>query len=229
MHSFKSILDLSKIKNFIFDLDGTVIDSSSEVLSCLKKAFDKAGINTDEKRFTSDVIGPPLKDIIRLLKPDLTDENVICELVSYFRSFYDYNVNDISVMYNGIFDVLTFLKERECKLFIATLKPKIPTIRLIKKFKTENFFEDIYTIDKFGTNITKKDMIEDIIKKYDLKKSLTVMIGDAKSDIKSAKEAGIYSIGALWGYGDDKTYLINEADTTFNKPFEIIEALGKND
>ncbi len=214
--------DLKQIKNYIFDLDGTLIDSSNEVLLCFKKAFEKAGIQVDENKFTSNVIGPPLREILKLLSPELDDENKVNKVISYFRSFYDYDENDITEVYSGISDVLKYLKQKDFKIFIATLKPMIPTLRLIKKFNLEQFFDDIYTIDKYGNNITKKEMIEDIIEKYGLKKSQTVMIGDAKGDIKSAKEVQIYTIGALWGYGDDKSYLLNNADINLKTPAEII-------
>ena len=94
-----------------------------------------------------------------------------------------------------------------------------------------NMFDDIYTIDKFGKHITKTEMIEDIINKYNLKKSETVMIGDAASDVISAKEAGITGIGVLWGYGEDKTELIQKADFYINKINKIKkkkEIINKN-
>ena len=94
-------------------------------------------------------------------------------------------------------------------------------MRIIKQFKLDNF-DDIYTIDKFGEYITKTEMINDIIKKYNLNKSETVMIGDAPSDVICAKEAGVLAIGALWGYGENKEPLIQNADIVINSANEIL-------
>ncbi len=55
--------------NYIFDLDGTLVNSSEEVLLCFKKAFIAASYSIDESRLTSDVIGPPLRQIIATLAP----------------------------------------------------------------------------------------------------------------------------------------------------------------
>ncbi|MCD8024271.1 MAG: HAD hydrolase-like protein [Candidatus Gastranaerophilales bacterium] len=202
---------LNSFDNYIFDLDGTLVNSSKEVLSCFKKAFIAAGYPVDESRFTSDVIGPPLRQIIALLAPELKDENIISSIIKNFRAIYDYDENDISVLYDGIYDFILDLKKGGKKLFIATFKPKIPTMRLIEKFFPD-IFDDIYTIDKFGKQITKEDMIKDIISKYTLDKSKTVMIGDAASDVIAGKNAGVTAVGVLWGYGLDKTQLIQNAD-----------------
>lgn len=207
---------LNSFDNYIFDLDGTLINSSEEVLLCFKKAFLNAGYPVDESRFTSDVIGPPLRQIIAIIAPDLTDEEIVSSVIKNFRTIYDYDENDISVLYDGIYDFVTNLKKDGKKLFIATFKPKIPAMRLVEKF-FPNIFNDVYTIDKFGKQITKEEMINDIISKYGLDKTKTVMIGDAVSDVTAGKNAGITSVGVLWGYGSDKTELIKNADFVINK------------
>lgn len=217
---------LNQFNNFIFDLDGTLINSSEEVILCFKKAFKKANYPINETLFTSNVIGPPLKEIINSLAPELTDEDKINELIENFRELYDYDENDISVIFDGIYDFLLKLKNLNKKLFIATFKPSIPTKRLIKKFKFD-MFDDVYTIDKLGKHITKTEMIEDIIKKYNLKKEETVMIGDAPSDVIAGNKAGITSIGVLWGYGSDKTNLIKNARICVND-VEELECLKLN-
>ncbi|MCQ2958237.1 MAG: HAD hydrolase-like protein, partial [Candidatus Gastranaerophilales bacterium] len=83
-----------------------------------------------------------------------------------------------------------------------------------------NSTPNIYTIDKFGAHITKTDMIKDIITRYSLSKDKTVMIGDAPSDVISAHEAGITSVGVMWGYGTDKTNLIKNSD-------KIMKSIGE--
>ena len=64
------------------------------------------------------------------------------------------------------------------------------------------------------------------LNKYNLKKEETVMIGDASSDVTSAKEAGVTSIGVLWGYGDDKTNLIKNSDYVVQNTEELKKCLG---
>lgn len=219
---------MRKFKNYIFDLDGTLVNSSDEVLNCFSKAFEIAEYQIDKTRLTSNVIGPPLKEIIKLIAPELEDEEIIQTVIKAFRQTYDFDENDISVMYAGMYEYLQALKASGARLFMATFKPMIPTQRLVKKFGLEPLFEDIYTIDKFGGKITKDEMISHIISTYNLQKDETVMIGDAASDMTAAKKAGVFGLGVLWGYGNDKEPLMQAADCVVDKvsslDFEVVEA-----
>ena len=215
-----------QINNYILDLDGTIINSSNEVLLCFEKAFAQSNYKIDKSRLTPNVIGPPLKEIIKLIAPEI-NENDIEIVIENFRLIYDYDEHDISEYYSGVLEFLNKAKNSGKKLFIATYKPEKPTRRIEKQFKMD-MFEEIYTIDKFGEHITKTQMITDILNKFNLKKEETVMIGDASSDVISAKEAGVTGIGVLWGYGDDKTNLIKNSDYVVKNTQELEEYLKLN-
>ena len=213
-----------QINNYIFDLDGPIINSSNEVLLCFENAFAQSNYQIDKSRLTPNVIGPPLKEIIKLIAPKI-EENDIEIVMENFRQIYDYDEHDISEYYSGILEFLNQAKKVGKRLFIATYKPEKPTRRIEKQFKMD-MFEEIYTIDKFGEHITKTQMINNILNKYNLKKEETVMIGDASSDVTSAKEAGVTGIGVLWGYGDDKTNLIKNSDYVVQNTEELKKCLG---
>lgn len=215
-----------QINNYILDLDGTIINSSNEVLLCFEKAFAQSNYKIDKSRLTPNVIGPPLKEIIKLIAPEI-NENDIEIVMENFRLIYDYDEHDISEYYSGVLEFLNKAKNSGKKLFIATYKPEKPTRRIEKQFKMD-MFEEIYTIDKFGEHITKTQMINDILNKFNLKKEETVMIGDASSDVISAKEASVTGIGVLWGYGDDKTNLIKNSDYVVKNTQELEEYLKLN-
>lgn len=207
--------------NYIFDFDGTIINSQKDVFLCFERAFEKVNYEIDKSRLNPDVIGPPLKEIIKLIAPELKDEVLIDEICSVFRNIYDNDPNDNTFIYDGVYEFLKHLKEENKKVFMATFKPMAPTLMLVKKLRIEEFFDDIYGIDKFGKHITKQEMIEDIISKYSLDKSKTVMIGDAPTDMTAAHKAGIKGIGVLWGYGSNKQPLIENSDIIVNNISEM--------
>lgn len=201
---------MDKIKNYIFDLDGTLINSCEEVMQCFEKAFELSEYPIDKNRLTDNLIGPPLREIVQNIAPELKDEVIFERIIKNFRNVYDNDTEDKSKLYDGILDKLAELKNNGNRIFLATLKPTKPTKRILRDFGL-NIFEDVYTIDKFEKFMTKTEMITDILKKYDLDKTETVMIGDAASDVIAAKKAGIAGIGAMWGYGSDKTDLIKNS------------------
>ncbi|MCQ2958394.1 MAG: HAD hydrolase-like protein, partial [Candidatus Gastranaerophilales bacterium] len=135
---------INRFDNFIFDLDGTLVNSSKEVLLCFDKAFQKANYPIDYARLNTNVIGPPLYDIVKLIAPELKDDVKINEIIKYYEELYDYDDNDISSTYDGVIDLLNSLKYEGKKLYIATYKPITPTMRILNKFKL-NMFDDIYT------------------------------------------------------------------------------------
>lgn len=208
------------MNNYIFDLDGTIINSLKEVLVLMEKAFEKANYPLDKKRLTQNIIGPPLKEIVQILAPELKDENKIQEIIKHFSDLYDNDMNDKSEVYEGVYEVLGELKKSGKRLFMATLKPVKPTVRIINQFHLD-YFEEIYTIDMYGNLITKEYMIKTILEKYNLKKSETCMVGDSVYDMTAAKENKITAIGVLWGYGDNKIPLKENADTIISSMFEL--------
>jgi phosphoglycolate phosphatase len=210
--------------NFIFNLDGTLLDSSHEILQCLKQALNENFIVYDKSKLNTDIMGPSLKEIIKLIVPELNDEKIINSIVARYRFLYDYNNKDLSKLYDGIFDWLEYLIKENKKIFIVTNKSKIPTMRLVNTLNI-NFFNDILTPDKYSQDkrLKKQEMIEDIIIKHKLQKEKTVMVGNVLSDIDSAHNAGIKAIGALWGYAKDINSLKETADFILDKPTGTIQ------
>lgn len=207
--------------NYIFDLDGTLINSYNEVMHCFEKAFEKSNYPLDKTRLTPNIIGPPLYDIVTGLVPELKDLEKIEEIIENFCYYYDKKEDDVSCVYDGVYEVLEKLKSNGKRLFMATLKPTNSTNRIIKQFNLD-YFEDVYTIDKFGLPISKTKMISDIIEKYELNKSETLMVGDSTTDMISAKNNEIKAIGVMWGYGENKTPLIQESDQVINNIRDIL-------
>jgi phosphoglycolate phosphatase len=210
--------------NYIFDLDGTLVDTSYEVLQCLRQALNENFVKYDKSKLNTDIMGPSLKEIIKLVVPELDDDQIINSVVARYRFLYDYNNKDSSKLYDGMLNWLEYLIKENKKIFIATNKPKVPTMRLINSLNI-NFFSDILTPDKYSQDkrLSKQEMIEDIIAKHKLCKEKTVMVGDVLSDIDSAHNAGIKAIGALWGYAQDINLLKETADFVLNKPSEAIQ------
>ena len=214
---------IKNIDNYIFDLDGTIVNSSKEVLRCIKLAYKETNIDVDQNRITPDVIGPPLKGIFKLISPEISDEASFDRLEEAYSKHYDHSINDSSSMYPGILEILNKLKEQNKKLFIATNKPQIATLRILKMFNLD-YFTDVYTIDKYSDReLNKEEMIKEILEKYLLDKSKTVMIGDSPHDSIAGNKNGITTIGVLWGYGSEKQKLIEASDYAFSTASELAE------
>lgn len=190
------------IENIIFDLDGTLVDSSTDIITCLRKTYDLLEVRP-KNRITTSLIGPPLKEMMRAISPDL-DDDTINRLVSTFREIYDNCGFSGSTLLDSVRPFLEDCRRKNIRLFIATNKPESPSIKLINLLNI-NFFLDLATIDNIsGFPHNKVGMLLHLIKQWNMKKELTLMVGDSVSDVVSAKKVGIKSIAFLNGYGDSQ-------------------------
>lgn len=196
----------SHIKNVIFDLDGTLIDSSGDIIECLEEAYRKTGIATPE--ITKNCIGPPVRDIIKTITPGLEEEKIE-EVVRNFRFLYDNSTFSKTGVYENIHGLLRKLKEDHRALFLVTNKPLLATRRVLKILKLD-YFMDLITFDMDGSE--KARMVSALIRKWNLAKPQTIVVGDSIADIAGAKENDIQSVGVLWGYSDKDSITAAQSD-----------------
>ena len=189
-----------EIDNFIFDLDGTLIDSREDIIFYLEKAICSIP-GFKDIRVSKKHIGPPLIDMIKIIVPDI-DDIIKNEILQKFKYYYDTCSYKKTKLFPGTIKLLRNLSKKNKRIFLVTNKRLIPTLRIIRLFKI-NYFIDIITSDILGENkLNKVEMIQMIIDKWSLLPNKTIMIGDTTEDIQAAQISGILSCAFISGYGD---------------------------
>lgn len=190
---------MDKFVNLLFDLDGTIADTSEDIIDCAKRAY--LDILNEELNVTKTDLGPSISKIIASLKPGI-DDIYLKKIIIEFRNYYDNNFYKKTKLYDGVLELLSYLKISGYKLFIVTNKPNLPTGKILKKFKIYDLFNKIITPDiKNGMNLDKTAMINSLITFLNLDRKKTIMIGDTSNDMSAAKENKIQSLLVLYGYG----------------------------
>jgi phosphoglycolate phosphatase len=201
--------------NIIFDLDGTLIDSSRDIKGCLKTAYaSELGLEVETKHL---LIGPPLEDMIKNATPDLGKKQIRA-VIRRFRQYYDNDTFPNTKLYAGVQELLAKLNSMNIRSYLVTNKPAFPTEKIIKKLQIENYFSDIFTLDRMSrVRFDKAEMVSEIINKWRMIKSKTLLVGDSESDIVAARINNIVSVAVLYGYGHKDilekhkpNYLIND-------------------
>ncbi len=192
------------MKNYdviLFDLDGTLTDSSQGIINSIKYALKKYDITFEDISVLRKFLGPPLHESFKEFCG--FDEEKSWEAVSFYREYFRTEGLLENQVYNGILTLLKKLSDNGKRLILATSKPQEFTDRIMEHFDLAKYFEFIAGSNMNGTRSKKADVIEYALKQCNITdKSKAVMVGDRKHDIIGAKAVGIDSIGVEYGYGN---------------------------
>ncbi|MBR5286145.1 MAG: HAD family hydrolase [Clostridia bacterium] len=204
----------------LFDLDGTLTDPGRGITNSVAYALNKFGIDVADKTELYKFIGPPLTDSFEKYYGFSSDEAITA--VEYYREYFKPKGIYENEIYQGVPEFLKALKENGKTVILATSKPEIFAIEILKYFGIDAYFDFVAgaTLDK--TRNKKGDVIAYALESVNVTdKSQCLMIGDRDQDINGAKQNGIDSLGVLYGYGDFEE-LSNAGATYIAKTVEDI-------
>lgn len=192
---------------YIFDLDGTLIDSSPGILNTVRytlKIFNKQ-IPTVE--VLNLFIGPPLKKSFELLSD--VNANEAEEMVKAFRQEYKKGEILNAALYDGVVSLCQRLQDDGIKMAIATNKPEQFAKKLVKHFHLDGFIPVVCGADMEGL-LKKADLIKKAMELSEITDmEQVVMVGDTSGDAIAAEECGVDFIGVSYGFGDWKSVKYN--------------------
>ncbi|MGN1411735.1 MAG: HAD hydrolase-like protein [Oscillospiraceae bacterium] len=200
-------------KAVLFDLDGTLIDTSAGVIDCIKLTIKKLNLEPLSMEDILKFIGPPLqnsfKDICHL------DGDMVDLAVKTFRSFYvGDNLFNVKI-YDGIFDLLEYLKSKGIKIAVATYKQESFAKTLLEHVGISKYCDYIYGSDPQGI-LTKADIVEKCIQSFNEDKSNVVLIGDSHFDAIGSKNANVDFIGVTYGFGFKSKLDVDKFENVFS-------------
>ena len=214
------------IKGIIFDLDGTTINTLNELKISLNEALKDYGFpdrTLDEVRMG---VGRGFRKLIEVSVPENTDDKTIDEVGEHYRKIYDKNYM-LSKPYEGVYDLLNKLQDKNIKLAVNSNKSDKFTKNLIlSNFPGINFVS-IYGAREGIKHKPNPYTALEIAGEMNLDRSELAYVGDSDVDMQTAKNAGMFAIGCLWGFRDEKTLLENGAELIVKTPEEIFEFIEK--
>jgi phosphoglycolate phosphatase len=191
---------LSKIRNLVFDLDGTLVDSIPGIGASLGGAFLSIGREMPLADLRA-AIGPPIGIIAKRLEPDLSDDEM-ARIERHYRSSYDTDGWRNTPLFPDVAETLQSCKQQGYRLFIVTNKPRIPTEKIVQHLGLESLFEEIVTRDSQSPGYASKaEMLGALLQRQALSTESTVMIGDTAEDGEAAELNHLKFVYVTYGYG----------------------------
>lgn len=213
---------MKNYKLIIFDLDGTLADTSRGIINCHKHANLMMGNPIYDEKVLASVIGGPLLDTYKT-KFKYSDKDAR-KAVDIYRERYAKEGFKEAILYPGMKACLEALKGAGYKLAVATLKAERFAIPLLNELGIGNLFDVIHGVDERDTH-TKSSLIDLCINELGLEKNDAVLVGDSIHDSVGANASGIDFISALYGFGFKSTSDVEASNSvaTISSPIELIE------
>lgn len=217
-------------KAVIFDLDGTLLDTISDISDSVNETLKRYGYQTfseqDYKHFVGRGVNELIHTVIREAKIDVSEFDRI--KTGYIEAYARRNAAKTKP-YPGIIELLKALKVRGIRLCILSNKPHFQTVDVVATYFSEIAWDAIYgKRPEFPIKPDPTSLMH-MLTELNLKKSDVLYVGDTNTDMETARNGGLMSIGVLWGFRTLQELLEAGAGYIVNQPKDILNIIGGDD
>ncbi|MCI6994586.1 HAD family hydrolase [uncultured Methanobrevibacter sp.] len=205
----------------IFDFDGTIFNSITDVIICFNKALSVNGFPTLTYEEYIEILGGNIDELVSLsLKDKNTPENM--ELVkNTYDEIYGTSNRENSLPFDGMHEVLLELQKKGILLAINSNRKNDSIKKFIGKYYSDIDFKAIEGHNPAYPSKPRPCGVKKMLHKLKVSKDDAIYIGDSSTDIKTAKNAEIDCVIVKWGYGDPEDYVDEYILDAIEKPSDI--------
>ena len=212
-----------KYDTYIFDLDGTLLDTLTDLAASVNYALRTHGMPEhsidDVRRF----VGNGVRKLMERAIPNGEANPDFEATFATFREHYMHHSLDTTQPYPGILEALAELKAKGCRLAVVSNKMMAATVELCR-----HFFPDTIEVaigEHEAEGIRKKpapDTVFAALRELGVNKSGAVYVGDSDVDVQTAANSGLPCISVLWGFRDRDFLIQHGAKTFISAPSELL-------
>ena len=216
----------AKYKAVLFDLDGTLLNTIDDLADAMNAALAACGLPTHTAQECKYFVGDGVRSFaLRSLPPDRRDEATLTKIIPPYRDAYSKNWDNKTRPYEGVPELLEALTARRLKLIVYSNKPDEFTNLTVRKLLGKWEFAAIVGARENFPNKPDPSASLDILGKLGLRPDEVVYVGDTGTDMQTAAAAGMYAVGALWGFRTAKELLENGAKVLIERPTDLLKLL----
>lgn len=210
-------------KAVIFDLDGTLLDTLDDLADSMNSVLGKMSLPLHSLSDYKTLVGKGMRNLVTYaLPPELRTTEKVDECYAWMFEEYGRRWDVKTHPYDGIAELLEALTEKRVRMAILSNKVDVITQAVVKKYLGNWRFEAV-----FGErdNIPRKPDPAGLVEIAGLMKLPSeeiICLGDSGSDMTAALSAGMYPLGALWGFRDEDELLSHGALKVIARPEELL-------
>lgn len=202
---------------FIFDWDGTLMDSTGRIISSMKATARIAGLNEPSERAVKGIIGLSMSAVMDKLFPG-ADAKLREELIEIYRVQYVQKDKTHSPLFEGVLSLLDWLKLMDIPISIATGKARAGLDRVLAEVGLSDCFDYSICADEVKSK-PHPDMVNRLLQDANKTQFETLILGDSIHDLRMANNAGVDSVAVTSGANSYK-------ELSAHQPVTVLEGIG---
>ncbi len=196
-----------KLQAILFDLDGTLIDTTNLILRCFEHTWQTVCAMTHAREALIATFGIPLREAMRQLAEQarthlaisLDDETLLNRLLSEYRAFNLANHDTLAQPFEGTRQVLDQLRMRGYRTGIVTSKSRELAVRGLKLCALDGLIDEAIFLEDTMRHKPEPEPILAALSLFNLPAQAAVYVGDSSHDMMAGRAAGVMTVAALWG------------------------------
>ena len=219
-----------RVRAVAFDLDGTLAETLPDLHTATNLALSEIGIGEVSEASVKRYIGKGIEHLVQGLiqELDLINNSIdMAKLVSRFRSHYADNVCEGTYLFPHTLNVLKILNESGFGLACLTNKSKEFTYPILSKLGVEGWFQYIICGDSLAARKPDPLPLLTLADRFGVKTDQVLMIGDSKTDVDCARNAGSPVFCVPYGYRSGLSLADLDCDVVLDSPLDIIDLIER--
>ncbi|MGQ9464558.1 MAG: HAD family hydrolase [bacterium] len=213
-------------KAIIFDLDGTLLDTIKDIAESMNIVLKRLGFPTHKTGDYYDFVGEGMEVLCkRALPPANNTPEMVKKCVAMMNTEYQRHWQNNTKPYPGIPELLNVLVKKGIKMAVLSNKPDALTKLFVEKLLPDINFSIILGASLKFPRKPAPDGALYIAASLGISPAEIIYIGDSEIDIKTAKAAGMFPVGVLWGFRSARELIQAGAKKLIKKPQEIVGIL----
>jgi phosphoglycolate phosphatase len=205
---------IPKFAVYLFDVDGTLMDSALDICGAIREVLAAHGCNGVDDLYLRRYIGRHLLDLFLDVG---FEREVIDGMVAEYRAIYLARKHSCTRVFPGVAEALRALGGRKST---ATTKGTPTTRAVLEQFGLISYFDHVQGTDGFPAK-PEPEVILRSLQVFGARPEDCLLVGDAPADMEAGRRAGVRTCAVRWGYGDPEELARHQPDYWISDPGEL--------
>jgi phosphoglycolate phosphatase len=211
---------MNRARAFIFDLDGTLVDSLQDISAALNAALAHLKQPPASGQQVRSWVGDGLPTLCARAAPG-ADPPTLQRLVQTAKQHYRLHCTDHTRLYPKVLQMLNLLKVRQMPIALLSNKPHQLTVQVVRQLGLGHYFREVRGCLDEQQRKPSPSLVLQIARRLGIKPHAVIVVGDSVVDIRTARNAGMIAVAVTWGFRSRAELAAAKPDFLVDDPLEI--------